>query len=151
MAAALPIMAVAGTALKAGGTILGANAEAKELKKEARQLKDQAGTERATSQRQAMEERRQSRLAQSRTQALAAASGGGADDPTVVNIMANLEGEGEYRALASLYEGEEQARGLEAQAAARRREAKNTKRAGYINAGGTILQSAGSMYDRYGK
>lgn len=144
-------LAVAGPLVSAGGTILGARSEAKALKKEAQQLEIQAGTERAISQRSAMEERRQARLVASRGLAVAAASGGGADDPTVVNMLANIEGEGEYRALTALYNGEEEARGLEGQAKARRKEAKNVKTASYFKAASTILSAGSSMHDRYGK
>lgn len=143
-------LAIGGKVVSGVGTILSAQSQAKALKKEARQLDAQAGTERASSQRAAMEERRQARLAQSRGLALAAASGGGADDPTVMNLLADLEGEGEYRALTSLYEGEEQGRSLEAQADARRKEAKNAKRAGWMQGIGTILGAGTSMADRYG-
>lgn len=141
---------IAGKGVEVAGTILGARSEAKALKSEARQLDAKAGLERASSQREALEERRQGRLAQSRTLALAAASGGGASDPTVVNLMADLAGEGEYRALTALYNGEEEARGLEAQATARRKEAKAVKTAGYLKAAGTILNAGSSMADRYG-
>lgn len=144
-------MAVGGKVLKAGGSIFGGIAANKAAKNEARQLEGQAVVERATSQRQAMEERRQARLLQSRSLAVAAASGGGADDPTVVNIMSDLEGEGEYRALTALYEGETEAQGLEAQARARRKEGKNAKIAGFINAGASLLDAGSTMYDRYGK
>jgi hypothetical protein len=151
MAQAIPLaLTVAGTALGAGSTIIGANAEAKDLRQQAAQLEAQAGLERATSQRTAMEEKRQARLASSRAQALAAASGGGVDDPTVVNIMAGIEGEGEYRALSALYEGDQSALGMEAEAAARRKGAKATKRAGLVKAAGTILSSGASLFDRYG-
>lgn len=142
---------VAGTAVKAGGTILSANSQAKALRKEAQQLDIQAGAERATSQRSAMEERRQARLTASTALARAAASGAGASDPTVINLIAGLEGEGEFRALTQLYNGEEEARGLEAQARARRKEAKNAKRAGYIGAASTILSAGSTMADRFGK
>lgn len=67
-------LAVAGPLVSATGTILGARSEAKALKKEAQQLEIQAGTERAISQRSAMEERRQARLAASRGLAVAAAA-----------------------------------------------------------------------------
>lgn len=143
-------LAFAGSAAKAGGTILGAANEARSLKKQAQGLDRQAGLERASSQREAIEERRQSRLVQSRGLAVAAASGGGADDPTVVNLIANLEGEGEYRALTSLYEGNERAIGMEDEARARRKEAKNIKTASYISAASTMLGAGSSMYDRYG-
>ena len=150
MAQAIPIgLAVAGSLLGAGGTIIGANSEAKELGYQASQLDRRAGLERATAQRRAIEERRQARLAESRALAIAAA-GGGASDPTVVNTIADIEGEGAYRALTALYEGDESALGMEAEADARRRGAKATKRAGYIKAGSTILGAGASLYSRYG-
>jgi leucyl aminopeptidase (aminopeptidase T) len=151
MAQAIPIgLAVAGTALSAGGSILSADSEAKEMRREATQLETQAGLERASSHRAAMEERRQARLAASRGLTVAAASGASVDDPTVVNILSRIEGEGEYRALSALYEGDQTALGMEAEAAAKRRGAKSTKTAGYIKAGSTILSAGSSMYDRYG-
>lgn len=140
------IATVAGTALDAGGTILSGRAESKQLKSQARQLEAMAGNTRGTAQRSAREERRQAKLASSRALAVAAASGGGATDPTVVNIMADLEAEGEYRALAQMYEGEEMARSQQAEALARRKEAKNVKRASYMKAGSTILSSAAKAF-----
>lgn len=150
MAQAIPIALMAGgSLLSAGGTIIGANAEAKQLRSEAAQIEAQAGLERASSQRQAMDEKRQARLAASRGLAVAAASGAGADDPTVVNLLAGIEGEGEYRALSALYSGEESARGMEAEARAKRAGAKSTKTAGLLKAGGTILSAGTSIYDRF--
>ena len=140
----------AGSALSAGGTIIGANAEARELRNQANQLDVQAGLDRASSQRQAMEERRQSRLASSRALAVAAASGGGADDPTVVNAIAGIDGEGEYRALTRLYEGDQEALSKEAQADANRRGAKATKKAALFKAAGSILSAGSGLADKYG-
>lgn len=150
-AAAAPIAMVAGTALSAGGSILGANAEARALREQAAQLDAEAMTDRASSQRRMIEEKRQGRLAQSRAVAVAAASGGGADDPSIVNAVADLEGDSEYRALSALYEGETAARSKEAQAAANRRGAKAVKTAGVIKAVGSVLSTGSSMFDRYGK
>ncbi len=65
-----------------------------------------AGETRATSQREAIEARRQARLASSRALAVSAASGAGAGDPDVINRIAELEGEGEYNALRAMYEGD---------------------------------------------
>lgn len=157
MAQAIPFALMAASAgISAAGSIVGSKAESKALKAEADQLDAQAGRERATSQRAAMEQRRQSRLLASRAIAVGAATGG-ALDPTVLNIISRLEGEGEYRALSALYEGEEEAIGLENQAAARRREAKNVKKGGLLKAAGTIIGAgsdivtrAGTMKAKYG-
>lgn len=146
MAHAIPIgLALGGAALSAGSTILGANSEAKQLRSEADQLDEQAGKERATSQRASIEERRQAATVSSRALALAAASGAGASDPSVINNIADIEGEGEYRALTALYNGEETARGQEFDAANRRKEARNAKRAAMLKAAGTIISTGSSL------
>lgn len=150
MAQAIPVaLAVAGSAISGAGTIIGAHDQAKGLNREADQLDRQAGIERASSQRRAIEERRQARLVASRALAVGAATGG-ALDPTVVNAISGIEGEGEYRALTALFEGEEAARGDEAQAKARRKEGKNLKKASYFKAAGDLLSAGSTLADRYG-
>ena len=64
----------------------------------------------------ASEQRRQGRLLSSRALAVAAASGAGAGDPTVENIIGDIGAEGEFRALSEMFIGEERARGLEMEA-----------------------------------
>lgn len=151
MAQAIPLaLTVVGAGLSAGGSIIGANSQANELRMQATQLDAQAKDDRASSQRRGSEERRQAKLAGSRALALAAASGGGADDPSVVNLIAGIEGEGEYRALSALYEGETEARSKEEQAAANRRGAKSAKTAGALKAASSIIGAGSSLYDRYG-
>lgn len=128
---------------------------------QASQLRERANNVRASSQRQAIDQRKQAGLAISRAQALAAGSGGGASDPTVTNILGNLAGEGEYNALSSLYEGETEARGLEdqadftessgiASASAGADTASALRQSGTLTAIGTIGQAAGSFYGKYG-
>ncbi|MBO9380022.1 hypothetical protein GG804_24960 [Sphingomonas histidinilytica] len=143
-------LAIGGAALSAGGSIFGGIQKSKALKSEARQLEENAGLERAMSQREAMEERRQARLLSSRALAVAAASGGGADDPSIVDAIADIEGEGAYRSAAALYSGESDAQALEAQARARRKGAKSAKIAGFIDGAGSILSAGSSMFDRFG-
>lgn len=72
----------------------------------------------AAGQRQALEEERKAGLLASRAIAVAASSGGGVSDPTIVNLLARTKGEGVYRASVALYEGEAKARQLRFQAAA---------------------------------
>lgn len=123
------------------------------------QQEDQAATEaRAVAQRGAMEDRRKGDLLQSTLQARAAASGGGAADPTVINLGGGIEQRSEYDALFDMYKGENRARGLmdaatgdrySGAAAAAEGEAKQN--ASYLAAAGTILGSAGSAYRTYNK
>jgi len=144
-------LAVAGLGLTAAGSIIGANSKAKELRSQADQLEQQALLDRASSQRKAIEERRQADIMVSRGRAVAAAGGGGVDDPSVVNALAAIQGEGEYRALTALYEGETSATSKEQQAVANRAAARQAKTVGGIMAGGSILSGGATLLDRYGK
>ena len=161
LAVAAPFLAMAGGATSVVGGLVEGDSAARAAKAQgaaerdaanyrSAQLFQQAGQERATAQRKAIEERRRSRLAQSRAVAIAAGSGGGATDPTVTHILGDLAGEGEYNALAQLYTGEESAIGLETQGRASKYEgklaykagkssAKAIRRASYVDAVGKVL------------
>jgi hypothetical protein len=145
------MMAAAAIGMQAGGAIAGGINARREGEYQASQYDVAAGQARAASQREAEEEARRSRLAQSRALAVAAASGGGASDPTVVDVISSLAGEGAYRAAVALYEGDEQARVLKARGEAARREGKSKQRAGYIRAASTLLSSGSSLFDKYGR
>lgn len=160
---AVTIATVAGGALSAAGTLIGGQAAAdageagqKSKNFEAVQLDQSAQESRAASQRVALEDRRKSKLLQSTLQARAAASGGGADDQTVVGLGRDIAGRGEYEALTSMYTGENRARGLQDQALgarltgdALRAEGRAKRNASYLSAAGTLVGSAGSAYGTY--
>ena len=131
------------TAIAANEQRKAGKAQGKLSQFEAQQLEQKAGQQRAVSQRKADTERRRARYAESRALALAAASGGGASDPSVVNIMAGIAGEGEMAANVALYEGEERARGSEMSATAKRFSGAQAKKASYVKAGTTLM----SAYD----
>jgi hypothetical protein len=95
-------------------------------------------------------------LLQSTLQANAAASGGGAADPTIIGLGQDIAGRGEYQSLMDLYTGENRARGLEDQAMGSRMsgdaalaEGKAKQSASYLSAAGTLIGSAGSAYKTY--
>lgn len=126
---------------------------------ESRQAEVNAGQERAASQHQALEERRRARLVGSRARAVAGASGAGAMDPDVINLLGDIEQEGRYRSELVMAEGENRAKGLESQAVANRMSADLARRnaldraANYRrSAGMTLLEGAGDIgmrvYDR---
>lgn len=128
----------------------------------AEQARRDAGVVVAISQRHAAEQRRQMRLNASRTLAVAAASGAGASDVTVMNLIADTEAEGQYRANVALYEGEAEARRLQTEAALSGLRGEQALIAGgeqqagyYLSAGGTLLQGATNLlaptlYSKYG-
>lgn len=165
-ATAVTAAKVASTVLSVGSTVMGyfgnrnaGIAAQQESEYRAKQLEQRAGQERATAQRQAVIEKRRGVLAQSKVQARAAASGGGALDESVVNIMGDLEGESELNALNSLYEGEERARDDESEAIVTRYSGQQKKKAGYLAARTTALSgfadiagspSTQSLLEKYG-
>lgn len=134
----------------AGGTILQGVKADLAARSQALQLEQSAGQDRATSQRAAIEQRRAARYLQSRAQALAAASGAGASDPTVTKIIGDIAGEGEYGALVAMYEGEDAARAKETAAKVARKTGSAMANASYLKAGTTLLSGASSWYDKYG-
>lgn len=127
------------TAVQAASTLVAGKAEQaagrarqQALEHQAAQARQIAGQERAASQRAAFEKRREGRLLSSRALARAAASGAGAGDPTVENILGDIGAEGEFRALTELFLGEERARNLETQAALKIFEGTLERRAGDV-------------------
>jgi hypothetical protein len=164
MSAALPYVQGGASILQGvGGLIAGRGARAagegerRAAEFQAQQLEQNAGQAIAASQRNAEEERRKARLLASRALAVAAASGGGASDVTVQNIIADIEGEGTYRAMTALYQGEEKARQLSMAAAGKRYEgelavqASKQKRTAYTLGGLAQMGiGAGSLYMKYG-
>lgn len=124
---------------------------------QAAQLRQNAGQQIAASQRDRDEVVRQNKLMQSRALALAAASGAGATDPTVVNIISHQAGAGAYQAAVSLYKGEEAARAMRMSAAAKDYDASlaiadgETRAAAYNRAAiGSLFKGAGSLFEKYG-
>lgn len=129
---------------------------------EARQAEYLANQAKAVSQKEALEQRRMTGLLASRTLALAAASGGGASDPGVVDIIGNIYAEGAYRSALALYEGEEQARSLGVSAQARRlsgksgasaaiAEGRSTAKASQTNMFSTLISGGSSFLKNYGE
>lgn len=157
------VLMVGGTLLSTAGQIQQANAaEAQGIAQQqaadyqAEQMRVNAGQERAMSQRRAIEASREKRLTQNSLITRAAASGGGTLDGSVVKIMGDLEEEGEYNKGVALYEGEERARDLESGAAIQTYEGeqakiagKMRKRAGYLEAGSTLLSGSSKAYGSY--
>lgn len=165
------VLGVGATLVQASGTLAAgraeqeaANARAQGLEHQAAQGRQVAGQERATAQRAAIEQRRQGRFLASRALAVAAASGAGAGDPTVENILGGIGAEGEFRALSELFIGEERARGLETQADLRIFESEQERRAGkaarrasrgtafaqILGGGATAFSASGQGLSRYG-
>lgn len=151
LAIASAIASIAAAGVSAAGTLAaGASAKASQEFR-AKQEQQAAGEARASGQREAFEERRKAGLVTSRIQALSAAGGGGADDPTIVDLSSDVAGRGEYFALMDMFRGENKARGLEDSAVASRMTGDAAQKGSYYKAGGTLLEGFGSAADRYSR
>jgi hypothetical protein len=146
-------LSVLGSILQFSGAIQQGQQSQHASEFQADQLRQNGGQAQASSQRTAAEIDRQTQMVVSRSLAVAAASGGGASDPTVVNLIAQNAAEGAYRKAVALYNGDEANRGDQAQASAREYEGKSAKVSGYV-AGASNLLSAGaksaSLFQRFG-
>lgn len=149
LAAAAPYMTAASAVIGVGTTLMAGKQQSDIAAFEAGQMDANAKAELAASQREAESERRKSKYLQSRAMAVAAASGAGASDPTIENIVAGLDSEGEYRALTALYNGEQQAEGMRMGAKVRRIEGANARSESRYRAANTLMKSGASLYDRY--
>lgn len=129
--------------LQGAGTVMSVASNERAASSDASQLNYMAGQTRASGQRAAIEERRRATLVDSRVRALAASSGGGVSDPTVMNIRADIGAEGEYRALTQQYGADTQAQSLEYQGQARKVAARGRSIS-------TVLDSANTFASKYG-
>ena len=141
---------VGGTLMSAFGSLSQGKSAQRSHEFTAAQLDRNALAAEATSQREAIEERRKAELMKSRARAVAAAGGGTASDVGVMDIMAKMEREGEYNALTALFEGSEQAAGLRTGAMAERFTGAAKKKAGKIKAVSTLFSGAMKVAERYG-
>jgi hypothetical protein len=115
---------------------------------EADQLDQQAGQQQAASQRVAADQNRLATYAESRAQAVAAASGAGGK--TVSDVVSHIAQEGAYRSSLALYEGNAEARQMHLRAAANRFSGETVYKAGNAAATAHILNGASSLYAKYG-
>lgn len=141
---------VAGTALTAHSQAKAGRRAQRVAEAQALELEYGAGQKKAESQRTALEVERQGKLEASRALAVAAASGGGASDPTIINLMAQLAGETNYRKMVALYEGEAESEAMMKEAKVVREEGRAARKASQLQAFGTVLSGGSSMYSKFG-
>lgn len=139
-------LSLIGSLLGAAGTVAAGAAEKQNQNYMAKQEDMKAKEEMASSQREAQQNRNEADLANSRAQALAASSGGGAgmDAPTIVKLMGDTAGQGELNARTTLYGGMERAAGL-------RDSAKGRRAAGKASFLGSVMSGFGQAASGIGK
>lgn len=150
LSAALPYVAAASTALGVAATVQQGRSQQEALEYQARQRDEDAKAAQADAQRESLIERRKAKNLMSRARAVAGASGAGSSDPTVTNILTDIETQGEVNALNALHSGDTVARGLRSGAVAARAEGQAATSASYMDAASTGLSGATSWYSKYG-
>lgn len=157
MAAAAPYLAAASAAATIGGTIIQANAarsagqaQQNEANYEAAQLRENADEQQAAAEQKVVQQNKQTAYVLSNARAAAAAGGGSATDPTVETNLQTIAGEGRYRALTDMYQGDAAARQLNMEATAKQYGGNIAAQAGNTRAFSTILSGASSLFQKYG-
>ena len=150
MAALSAIAGIAGSVISAVGTIMSGQAAAQAAEYQARQLEVKAAEEQAAAQREAIEQGKEGEYVQSRIQSVAAASGLGASDPTVLQLASDVAGETAYRKGMTRYGGLSRATGFRAAAEGARMTGQAQLMGSYFGAAGTLLEGGTSLYAKYG-
>ena len=122
----------------------------------ARQLRMNANDAMAMGQRQAYDIVTQGQYISSKALAMAAGSGGGASDPTIMAIQARTAGEVAYRSAAAIYGGQSRARNLNLNADAEEWSGKEAElqgnkagSAGQLASVATLLKGGVSLFEKY--
>ncbi len=141
----------AGSMVQAAGQREAGRAAEEDAYFEAQQLEENSKEEFAASQRDALEARREGRLAMSAGQARAAASGAGAgaEAPTILKLMGDVAQRSEYGAQAALFGGESRRAGMYTQAEATRRTGRAQRQGANLSAAGTIFSGIGNAFSSF--
>lgn len=130
-----------GAGISVAGTLSQGKMAQQSARMQAAQLAESAKVEEANAQRAAGEERRQSRLMQSKARAIGAASGAGEYE----GLVEQIDAEGEYRALFALYNGQQAATGVRNQSVMTEWEGDQARTASNVNAASTIMNAGSQM------
>jgi hypothetical protein len=151
LAAIAPILTLGATVIGVGASIYAATKKNENAQVEASQMESVGRDEFAAAQREALEARLQGKLVQSRQQAVAAASGGGAgwDAPTIVKLMSDTGEQTDYAAETATYGGLQRRETLYRSAAATRRSGQSSLLGGYLSAAGTMLGGIGRYAESF--
>lgn len=144
-------LSVASTVTSMAAEDEAAQADKRQNYRNAQILEKKADNVIGSGQRQMLLERRNTDLVASRAIALSAASGSDLSSPDIVNILADIEGEGAYRESVALYEAEQQAADMREEARNLREGIKSIESASKTRQTATALKGAASAYDIYSR
>src|SRR6185369_6194236 len=146
---AATIMQITGTMRAANAAKAAGIAQQNEANYEAAQLRQNADQQQAAAEQKMIADNKKTDLVLSNARVEAAAGGGSATDPTVVTNMQTIAGEGKYRALTDMYQGNAAAQSLNNQATAKEYSGNIAADAGRTKATSTILSGASSLFNKY--
>jgi|GEM_PF-1540043 len=144
---ALLAAGVAGAGASAYGAIQSGKAQDEAAKMQGQELATQAGQEEDNAAAQAERIRKAARAQVGESKAALSASGVSSDTGTALKIQEQIIKDSESDALQTIIGGDRRGSSLSGQAEVVRQQGAAAKKAGYINAAGTLLSTAGS----YGK
>lgn len=140
----------AGAALSIYGKVKGGYDQKSALDSAAGQLSQEAGQSVAAGIQGAIQDRRRATYVASNARAATAAGGFSTTGTSAIANVGQIRGEGEYRALTSLYQGQDRASELDFRAEGMRTAGSNAVKAGWISGVSSVLSSGGSsFYDKY--
>jgi hypothetical protein len=143
---ALPSLGTLASVAGLGGTILSAKSQMDQAdyqeqlgRVQNQALQQKANQDAASAERTQEQTNRQTQFTLSRDQAISAASGGSATDPSVLNVEGQVAQQGDYNALAALYAGQSKAAADQYQGSIDLFQGNRAGAAGPFNAGATLL------------
>jgi hypothetical protein len=143
-------LSAAGTGMAAGGQLAAGSQAAALGRAQAASLGVQAGQVQAEGSQQASNQALNTKFIISNVRGAAAASGGVATAPSVVDVEGELAARGSYSMLSDLYAANEKAAGMTYQGALDVYSGNTTQRADQVKALSTVLSGAGSLASKYG-
>lgn len=144
------VASVGSTALGVAGAVAEGRQNKANLQYQSKIQEQQADSSRASGQRAAASRYREGKLIASRQNAIAAASGGGADD-SVIDMMGDTASEVDLGARTEMFNAEQQARGYESQSDVSLTNASQAGRNGTLSALGAGFSGLSAMDARFGK
>lgn len=144
------ILGVVGSVVSAMGTIAQANAAVSAAKAEQKQLSHMAAEKQAVATRDAQSRAREARLLLSRQQAVAASSGGGATDPTVMELAGGIAREANVGQREAVRQGQEEGRMLNYKGYIGVKNAEAQKSAAMFGAFASVFSGVTGAFAKYG-
>lgn len=143
-------LSLASGAMSAAGTIAQGRAGVAAAEADRANLGAQAADTMSAATRNAQDKDREARLLMSSAQATAAASGGSATDPGVLDLIGGIAREGNVQSRELVRQGQEQSNQLLYRGKLGVSAAKQNQSLGYLAAGGQLLSGVSGAFSKYG-